>query len=75
MTEEEAAAFVAAGRLLQSQSWPSGRKAITKEPGETYPQAVRRVIATLPDDERRLLRELVAWVRSYERAEAQTGVH
>lgn len=68
MTDEEAAAFVAAGRLLQSSDWPSGKKAISKASGETYPEAVRRVIATLPEDERAHLRELVAWVRSYERA-------
>lgn len=70
MTDEEAAAFVAAGRLLQSRDWPSGRKSIQKLPGETYPQAMARVIGTLPEDERRYLRELTSWVREYERAEA-----
>lgn len=73
MTDEEAAALVAAGRLLQSKDWPHGRKSIKKLPGETYPQAVARVIRTLPDDERRYLRELTAWVRDYERHDNAGG--
>lgn len=72
MTDEEAAALVAAGRLLQSKDWPYGRKSISKAPGEAYPQAVARVIRTLSEDERRYLRELTSWVREYERAEANT---
>ena len=62
------AALVVAGRLLQSRSWPGGKKKIECEPGETYPQAVARVVAGLADGERDHLRELVGWVRSYERA-------
>jgi hypothetical protein len=62
----QAAALVAAGRLLQSKSWPGGRQKIERNDGETYPEAVSRVIASLPPAERDHLRELVAWVRSYE---------
>jgi hypothetical protein len=63
------AALVAAGRLLQSRSWPGGKKKIECEPGETYPQAVARAINTLDAGDRDHLRELVGWVRSYERAD------
>lgn len=63
------AALVAAGRLLQSRSWPGGKKKIECEPGETYPQAVARAIATIDAGDRDHLRELVGWVRSYERAD------
>lgn len=66
VTDEEADAYIAAGRLLQSRQWPFGRKAIEKTHGETYPNAVKRVIDTLADNELRVLRELVSWVRSYE---------
>ena len=66
MTDEEAAAYVAAGRLLQSREWSFGRKSIEKADGETYPDAVRRVIDTLTENELQVLRELVGWVRSYE---------
>lgn len=67
MTDEQAAALVAAGRLLQSRDWPGGRKRIERQQGESYPEAVQRVIASLPHDERERLRELVQWVREYER--------
>ncbi|MDW8324284.1 MAG: hypothetical protein RMK60_09310 [Burkholderiales bacterium] len=70
MTDEQAATLVAAGRLLQSKQWPYGRKRIEKLSGESYPQAVARVIRALPEDERAYLRELVIWVRDYERQEA-----
>lgn len=66
---EQAAALLAAGRLIQSKCWPGGRIRIELEPGERYPQAVARVIACLSPHERDRLRELVAWVRGYERAE------
>jgi hypothetical protein len=69
MKDETAAALVAAGRLLQSKTWPNGRKTIQCQPGEKYPQAVRRVIEGLPDDEKNTLRELTQWVRSYEQYE------
>jgi hypothetical protein len=69
MRDEEAAALVAAGRLLQSKTWPGGRKKIVCQPGEKYPAAVRRVIQTLSNDEKKLLREYVQWVREYEKHE------
>lgn len=65
----QAAALVAAGRLLQSKSWPGGKKKIERASGENYPEAVGRVIADLRDVERARLRGWVSWVRSYERAE------
>lgn len=67
LNDEQIAALLAAGRLLQSKSWPGGRQKIERADGEAYPEAVRRVIAGLPPDERDHLRELVVWVRSYER--------
>lgn len=66
VTDEEADAYIAAGRLLQSRQWPFGRRSIEKANGETYPDAVKRVIDTLTENELRVLRELVTWVRSYE---------
>jgi hypothetical protein len=69
MDDETVAALLAAGRLLQSKQWPYGRREIKREPGESYPQAVLRVIKTLNADERNKLRELVAWVRAYEKAD------
>lgn len=39
--------------------------------GETYPGAVSRVIAMLNDDDRDVLRELVAWVMDYEKADSR----
>lgn len=65
----QTAALLAAGRLLQSRAWPGGRQKIECNDGETYPEAVSRVIASLPPDERDHLRELVTWVREYERAD------
>jgi hypothetical protein len=70
MDDEKAAALLAAGRLLQNKDWFWGRREIQRREGETYPQAVLRVIRTLPDDERAKLRELTEWVRDYERADA-----
>lgn len=70
MTNNQAVALVAAGRLLQSRNWPSGEIHIKAQAGETYPQAVARIIATLDAGERDRLRGLVAWVLEYERAEA-----
>lgn len=67
MNSTQAAALVAAGRFLQSRHWPGGGMKITCAPGETYPQAVARVIATLDDGDRDRLRELVAWVLDYDR--------
>jgi hypothetical protein len=66
---EKIASLLAAGRLLQSRQWPGGKREIKREAGETYPAAVLRVIKTLDPDERAKLRELVAWVRDYERAD------
>lgn len=70
-TNEQAAALVAAGRFLQNGcpkgGWPGGRKKIERQPGETYPAAVSRVVAGLPPSERQHLRGLVEWVRDHER--------
>lgn len=70
MTNSQAAALVAAGRLLQARGWPGGPVKIEKRPGETYPQAVARVVATLEAAERDWLRGLVAWVLDYDRHES-----
>lgn len=67
MNSNQAAALVAAGRFLQSRAWPGGGMKITCAHGETYPQAVARVIETFNDGEREKLRGLVAWVLDYER--------
>ncbi len=67
MTNNQAAALIVAGRLLQSKTWPGGRIRIEPMASEAYPQAVARVIATLDDGDRDHLRELVAWVLDYER--------
>lgn len=66
MSPTKAAALVAAGRLLQSKTWPGGGVQIRAQPGETYPAAVARAIASLAAAERDHLRELVAWVRDFE---------
>jgi hypothetical protein len=70
MDDETVAALLAAGRLLQSKDWFWGKREIKRAQGETYPSAVLRVIQTLDENERAKLRELVAWVRDYERADA-----
>ncbi len=67
MNDRQATALLAAGRLLQSKSWPAGSRKIDPAPGETYPEAVARVIATLDITGRAHLRELVAWVLDYDR--------
>ena len=67
-TDEQAAALVVAGRFLQSQDWPSGRKKIEPRGGENYPEAVLRAICALPKEEQEVLRELTSWVREYEKA-------
>lgn len=69
MTNDQAAALIAAGRLLQSRGWPGGALAIDRGAGETYPQAVARRVATLDQDTRAHLRGIVAWIRDYERVE------
>jgi hypothetical protein len=69
MEDEKAAVLVAAGRFLQSKQWPFGRREIKREHGESYPQAVLRVIQTLDTEERNKLRELTEWVRQYEKVE------
>lgn len=70
LNNNQAAALVAAGRLLQSKAWSGGGIPVTRAPGETYPQAVARVVAALDTADRDRLRELVAWVMGYERQEA-----
>lgn len=74
MDGRQAAALIAAGRLLQSKRWPGGPVKIIPASGgcETYPQAVARVIAGLTPSDRDRLRELVAWVIEYERADSST---
>lgn len=67
MNDRQATALLAAGRLLQSRTWPGGSRKIDPAAGETYPQAVARVIAMLDDSDRGHLRELVAWVLDYDR--------
>lgn len=69
MIDRRAAALIAAGRLLQSKAWPGGRVLIARLEGEAYPQAVARAIEGLGASERDRLRELVGWVREYERQE------
>jgi hypothetical protein len=69
MDDETVAALLAAGRLLQSRQWFWGKREIKRAPGESYPAAVLRVIQTLDENERAKLRELVAWVREYEKAD------
>lgn len=73
MNDRQAAALLAAGRLLQSRTWPGGSRKIDPAPGETYPQAVARVIAELVDSDRDHLRELVAWVLAYDRTPPTGG--
>lgn len=76
-TDEQAAALVAAGRLLQNNNpkggWPGGKKKIECRPGESYPAAVARVAASLPAAERQHLRLVTAWVRDYERHDPDTS--
>ena len=67
MNDAQAAALIAAGRLLQSKTWSGGRMRIEPTAGQAYPQAVARVIETLDDGDRDRLRELVAWVLDYDR--------
>lgn len=68
MTDAQAAALVTAGRLLQARGWPGGSVRIQAAPGETYPDAVARVVASLDPGERDRLRSLVVWVLNYEQA-------
>ncbi|MFH1817338.1 MAG: hypothetical protein ABIK08_15195 [Pseudomonadota bacterium] len=67
MNDRQATALLAAGRLLQSKSWLGGCRKIDPAPGETYPQAVARVIETLDGGDREQLRGLVTWVLDYDR--------
>lgn len=69
MTDEQAAALVAAGRLLQSRRPGAGPLKIVPAPGETYPEGVARVVAALDLGERDRLRSLVVWILDYERAD------
>lgn len=69
MNDTQARALVAAGRLLQSRGWPGGAVKIEKLAGETYPEAIARVITSLDASDRDRLRELVQWVMDYERAD------
>lgn len=67
MKDRAAATLVAASRLLQTQCWPSGRKKIERQEGESYPAAVKRVILTEATHEERLyLKQLTKWVRDFE---------
>lgn len=73
MNSNQATALVAAGRLLQSRRWPGGGIHIKAQAGETYPQAVARVIETLDGGDREQLRSLVAWVLDYDRHDRSPG--
>lgn len=73
MNDRQATALLAAGRLLQSRTWPGGSRKIDPAPSETYPQAVARVIATLNITDRGHLRDLVAWVLDYDRTPPTGG--
>lgn len=65
---EQVSYLIAAGRLIQNKKWPWGKRKINKLDGEAYPTAVFRVIVfEMGGDEREHLRELVSWVRDYER--------
>ncbi len=64
--------LIAAGRLIQNKKWPWGKRKINRLAGEAYPQAVFRTVTfELDGKERQHLRELVAWVRDYEREEGR----
>lgn len=69
LPDGQAAALVAAGRLLQSRGWPGGPLVIDRGAGEVYPQSVARIVAQLDESTRARLRALVAWVRDYERGD------
>lgn len=72
LNDRQAAILCSAGRLLQSEAWPGGAVKIVRRKGESYPQAVARVIdETQSHDSRDRLRELAKWVREYESAEAE----
>ncbi|MFH1816350.1 MAG: hypothetical protein ABIK08_17665 [Pseudomonadota bacterium] len=73
MNDRQATALLAAGRLLQSRTWPGGSRKIDPAAGETYPQAVARVIETLDSGEKGHLRELVAWILDYDRTPPTGG--
>lgn len=73
MNDRQATALLAAGRLLQSRTWPGGSRKIDPAPGETYPRAVARVVATLDAGERDRLRGLVGWVMDYDRTPPTGG--
>lgn len=65
--EEQIAALNAAGRLLESPQWPGGAIEIKPLAGETYEQAVTRVVATLAPAVTARLRSATSWIREYER--------
>lgn len=74
LNDRQAAILCSAGRLLQSDAWPGGAVKIVRRKGESYPQAVARVIdETQSVDSRDRLRELAKWVREYESVEAEQG--
>lgn len=64
-------ALMIAGRLLQSKDWPGGKVRIQSVDGESYPEAVARVITNLSPASRGHLRESVSWVMDFE--DADTG--
>lgn len=67
-TDKRLRALMIGGRLLQSR-WQSpgrARRRIELAPGERYPEAVRRTILALSEEEREELRGLVLWVLEYE---------
>ncbi len=69
LTAAQLKALKLAGYHLQHREWPGGRKEIKTADGETYLQAVQRVINGLPADERDRLRGIVEFVMDYDREE------
>lgn len=66
MHDRAAQRLVIAGRLLQAKS-NGFHRPIVKRDGETYPQAVLRVLQDdLPADERCQVKDLVDWLEDFE---------
>lgn len=67
MHDRAAQRLVIAGRLLQAKG-NSFHRQVAKRVGETYPQAVLRVLQEdLADAERQEVKTLVDWIENYER--------
>lgn len=66
-TDEQASALIAAGRILQSKEWHYGQIKIKKMNGERYPESVKKAIDSLTENQKEHLRDLISWVRDYEK--------